>query len=128
MTYFAGNCIKGYFLLSLIIVLCTGYVHRVNSKYPADDPQKRDYPFTAVLLSLFAWPLFILASISLFILKAIAYGVFLIIFTVVMIFFRKPILFKWLDKIATKIGTMFLKANTYLIRAFFPPLKPKGVT
>ena len=120
MTQFAVNCVRGCVLLSLIIFLCTGYVYRVNAGRADDDPAKKDYPLISVLLSPISWPLFIFGSALLFIIKALTYGVFLVIFTVVMIFFRKPILFKWLDKIANKLGTMFLKANTFLIRAFFP--------
>ena len=119
MTPFLVNCIKGYFLISLIILACTGYVYRVNSKRTADDPEKRDYHPASIPMS-FAWPLLLLASASLFILRALAYGVFLVLFTIALVVIRKPFLFIWLEKLATKIGTMFLKANTFLIRAFSP--------
>lgn len=123
LTYFATNCFKGYILISLLILLCTGFVYRVNSKRTADDPQKRDYHPAAIPMSL-AWPLFAVARVLLFILKALAYGVVLILFTVALLVIRKPFLFVWLNKAATKIGTMFLRANTFLIRAFFPRMNP----
>ena len=122
-TKFAYYCLIGYFVLSLIILICTGYVYRVNAKRTADDPQKKDYHPAAVPLAV-AWPLYALFWIGLFILKALAYGVFLILFTLALVFIRKPFIFKWLDKVATKIGTMFLKANTFLIRSLFQRTKP----
>jgi hypothetical protein len=126
MTYFAVNCVRGYVLLSLIIFWCTGYVYRVNSKRKADDPEKRDFHPIAIPLSLI-WPILLLIMVSLFILRALAYGVFLILFTIAMVLIRKPFLVKLLLKAETKIGTMFLKVNTFLIRAFFPQAKPNGI-
>jgi len=125
-TSYAVNCFKGYILLSLIILLCTGYVYRVNSKRAADDPQKRDYHPAAIPMSL-AWPVFALARILLFSLKALIYGVFLILFAAALVVIRKPFLFIWLNKAVTKIGTLFLKANTFLIRAFFPQTNPNTI-
>jgi len=126
LTYFATNCFKGYILISLVILSCTGYVYRVNSKRTADDPKKRDYHPAAIPMSL-AWPLYLLGWFILFILRALAYGVFLILFTFALVVIRKPFLFIWLDKMATKIGTIFLKANTFLIRTFFPRTNPGTV-
>ena len=117
-TKFAYYCLISYIVLSLIILICTGYVYRVNAKRTVDDPLKRDYPPAAVPLAV-TWPLYALFWTALFILKALAYGVFLIFFTLSLVFIRKPIIFKWLDKAATKIGTFFLKVNTFLIRSFF---------
>lgn len=78
----------------------------------------------AVLLTL-AWPLYILISALLFILKALAYGVFLVAFTAALILLRKPFILKWLGKAAVWLGDFFLKANTYLIRLFFPKAPPQ---
>lgn len=125
-TSYAVSCFKGYILLSLIILLCTGYVYRVNSKRAADDPQKRDYHPAAIPMSL-AWPVFALARVLLFSLKALIYGVFLILFAAALVVIRKPFLFIWLNKAVTKIGTLFLKANTFLIRAFFPQTNPNTI-
>ncbi len=126
LTSSAVSCFKGYILLSLIILMCTGYVYRVNSKRAADDPAKRVYHPAAIPMCL-AWPIFVLVQILLFILKALAYGVFLILFAVALVVIRKPFLFILLNKAATRIGTLFLKANTFLIRAFFPQTTPRTV-
>lgn len=117
-TKFAYYCLTGYFVLSLIILICSGYVYRVNAKRTTDDPKKRDYHPAAVPLAV-AWPLYALFWITLFILKALTYGIFLILFTIALIVIRKPFIFKLLDKAATKIGAFFLKANTFLIRSLF---------
>ena len=106
--------------------MCTGFVYRVNANRTADDPVKRVYHPAAIPMCL-AWPIFVLIQVLLFTLKALAYGVFLILFTVALVVIRKPFLFTWLNKMATKIGTMFLKANTFLIRAFFPQTKPRAI-
>jgi len=124
LSNFGYYCLITYIVLSVILLLCTVYVYRVNSKRKAGDPQKKEYHPLAIPMT-FAWPLFLLARVLLFILKALAYGVFLILFTVALIVIRKPIIFIWLDKAATKIGTLFLKANTFLIKAFFPQTKPQ---
>lgn len=125
MTLFAFYCIIVSVLISLIILLCAGYMYRVNSRRSTDDPEKRDYPIGAVMISPITWPLFILASVFIFILKALAYGVLLVLFTVLLVTFRKPFIFKWLEKVANKIGTISLKANTFLIRLFFPQARPR---
>lgn len=118
-----GACFVGYLLISLVIYLCAGYVYRVNARRKADDPEKRDYHPAAVPLSL-GWPLLVPLMVILFVLRALAYGVFLILFTVGLVVIRKPFLLVWLMKAATKIGTMLLNANTFLIRRFIPESKP----
>lgn len=119
-----GACFVGYLLISLGIYLCAGYVYRVNARRKAEDPEKRDYHPAAVPLSLASWPLLVPMMIILFVLRALAYGVFLVLFTVTLVVIRKPFLLVWLMKAATKIGTMLLSANTFLIRVFFPKPKP----
>jgi hypothetical protein len=126
LTSYAVSCFKGYILLSLIILMCTGYVYRVNSRRAADDPQKKNYHPLAIPM-IFIWPVFALARVLLFILKALTYGIFLILFAVALVVIRKPFLFILLNKAVTKIGTMFLKANTFLIRVFFPQTNPSTI-
>jgi hypothetical protein len=70
-------------------------------------------------------PVFILAWLSLFTIRALLYGVFLLIFTVGLVVVRKPFIFIWLDRLATKVGTLLLEANTVLIRIFLPQLNER---
>jgi hypothetical protein len=125
LTSYAGYFLAAYILLSLVFFLCTGYVYRVNSKRKADDPEKKDYPISAVTLTI-TWPVPLIAMAVFFILRALAYGLFLILFTLALVFVRKPVIIIRLIKVATKIGTLFLKINTYLIRTFFQAPKPQS--
>ena len=115
-----------YFSISLILFACVEYVYRANARRAADDPLRRDYHPAAVSL-FFIWPLWILVSTLLFILKALAYGVFLILFTVALVFARKPFIFIWLDRMATAIGTRLLRANMLIVRLFLPQTNPSRI-
>ena len=106
----------------LFFFACAGYAYRVNAKRPAGDPKKRNFHPAAIFLAPITWPLFALGWLFMLILKALLYGVFLLLFTIGLVVIRKPFFFIWLEKIATKVGTMLLEANTLLIRLFLPPL------
>ena len=116
---FVNYCCPGFILLSLIFWAFAGYAYRVNAKRPDDDPKKRGFHPGAIFLAPITWPFLLFAWISLFIIKALVYGVFLILFTIALLAFRKPFLFVWLDRIATYIGNKLLEANTFLIKIAF---------
>ena len=109
----------GFFLLMAFMLICAGYAYLVNARLARDDPKKRDFHMGAVVLAPITWILFLFASITIFILRVVFYILFLILFTIAVLAFRKPFLFVWLDKIATKIGNKLLEANTFLIKAAF---------
>src|SRR3972149_883318 len=113
---YVNYCCPGFIVLSLIFWAFAGYAHRVNAKRPDDDPKKRGFHPGAIFLAPITWPLFLFGSISIFVIKALVYGVFLILFTIALLAFRKPFLFVWLDRIATYIGNKLLEANTFLIK------------
>ena len=115
------SCLQSYFWLSLFLWAFAGYAYRVNAKRPADDPKKRDFHPFAIFLAPITLPLFVFGFISLFLLKAILYGIFLVLLTLALVVVRKPFIFIWLDKIATKIGNMLLEANTQLIKLLLGP-------
>jgi len=118
------NCIGSYFLISLIVWGCAGYVYRVNSKRTSDDPLKKNYhPYAIRLVPI--WPILVLGWLVYQVFFAFLYGLFLILFTVALVAIRKPFLFIWLDKIMTWIGNKILKANTLLIKIFAPQWKPQ---
>ena len=116
---YVNYCCPGFILLSLIFWAFAGYAYRVNAKRPDDDPKKRGFHPGAIFLAPITWPFLLFAWISLFIIKALVYGVFLILFTIALLAFRKPFLFVWLDRIATYIGNKLLEANTFLIKIAF---------
>jgi len=107
---------KVFLWLTLLIFACVVYAYRVNARRPVDDPKKRVFYPAAVFLALFTWPLLLFAWIVFFMFKALSYGVFLILFTMALLAFRKPFLLVWLDKIARKVGDILLEVNTFLIR------------
>jgi hypothetical protein len=106
-------------VLTLFMIGCAGYAYHVNARRAGDDPLKRNFYFGAVWLAPVTWPLFMLAGITIFILRVFVYTVSLVLFTVAFLAIRKPFLFIWLDKIATKVGNKLLAANTLLIKIFF---------
>ncbi len=120
--YYFNYVCCGIILLMLFTMACAGYAYRVNVKRATEDPKKRIFHPAAIFLAPVTLPLFFLAWVSLFAIKALLYGVFLLLFTVGLVVIRKPFLFIWLDKIATKVGTKLLEANTLLIKLFLPPL------
>ena len=103
----------------LLIFACAGYAYRINARRPDDDPKKRDFHPAAIFLAPFTWPFFLFAWIVFFVFKALIYGIFLILFTVALLAFRKPFLLIWLDNTFTRIGDKLLEANTFLIRIVF---------
>jgi len=100
---------------------CAGYAYHVNARRAADDVKKRDYPPGAIFLAPFTFPIFIALSISIFIMRVLVYGVFLILFTIALFVIRKPFLLRWLEKTVTYIGNKLLEANTLLIKLFLRP-------
>jgi len=112
-------CLMGVALLS---VICTTYAYYVNSRREYDDPKKKIYNPLAVLFAPITVPVFIILYALLFLLKAVAYGVFLVLFTFALLVIRKPFLLERLKKIALTVGNLLLEANTLLIRIFVRPL------
>jgi hypothetical protein len=110
---------KGVLWLMLLIFACGGYAYLINARRPDDDPKKRDFHPAAIFLAPFTWLFFLFAWIVFFVFKTLIYGIFLILFTIALLAFRKPFLLIWLDKTFTRIGDKLLEANTFLIRIVF---------
>jgi hypothetical protein len=122
--------IGSYILISLLLWVSARYAYRVNSQLPDDNPKKKIYDPAAINLVLITWPvllvgyLFSFAGLAvLFVIKAMLYGLFLILFTLALMFIRKPFLLIWLEKAARKIGEKLLAANTFLLRIIRFPWK-----
>lgn len=107
-------------LIVFLLVLVSGpYTYIVNLHREADDPLKREYHLAAIVLIPLTIFLLIPFGILYFILRAIFFAGFLIIFTLLLLGIRKPFLLVWWDKIATKVGDLLLRANTRLFRLAF---------
>lgn len=114
-----GELCRGILVVPLIILVCVVYTYFVNMQRKADDPKKRQYHPLAIILAPFTFFLFLSAGIFLFLVRALLFAGFLIIFTVLLITLRKPFLFEWWHKFATKIGDPLLEFNTRLIKIAF---------
>ena len=110
---------EGSLALTLFMIACAFYAFRVNTRLPSDDPRKRNFKVGAIFMAPITWPLFLLASITIFVLRALVYIIFLVLFTLALLAIRKPFLLVLLHKIATNIGDKLLEANTFLIKAFW---------
>ena len=121
-------CCAGCIVFSLILWAFAGYAHYVNAKLPADDPRKKDLHPAAVHLVPILWPLLILFSVLIFIIRALLYGIYLILFVSALLIFRRLFFLVWLDRIATYVGGKLLEANTALIRLALgrPPKNPQA--
>ena len=116
---FLFNCC---IVVTLLVTLCTIVAYYANSRRAEDDPKKRNYHPLAILLAPITFPFFVVLYTSIFILRVITYGVFLVLFIAAMLLIRKPFILEWLKKNATIVGDMLLEANTLLIRLFLHPL------
>jgi hypothetical protein len=124
---FLQVCLWVYLTISLVLVLSTGYVYSVNARRRADDPQKQDYhPLAFVLLPL--WPLAFLGLVGSFVLRAVAYGLFLVLFTLTLIFIRQPFLLRLLLRAAQYLGDRALRLNTWILRQVFILPLPQPTT
>jgi hypothetical protein len=110
---------KGILIIPLIILACAAYTYVVNLRRKADDPKKRDYHPVAILLAPFTFIFFISLWLLVLILRALLFGGFLIVFTILLVALRKPFLFEWWHKFATNVGDPLLKINTRLIKLAF---------
>jgi|SRR5690349_9870643 len=120
--YYLQYFCVGIFVISILAGLCAVHAYSINSQRSEDDPEKKNYPPGAILFSLFTWPIFLIAFISLLVLRALFYALFLILF-IASLFIIPPQYAEptWLDKIAARIGGKLLDANTLLIRLFLRP-------
>jgi hypothetical protein len=116
--FYINYCWPVWILLSLIAWAFAGYAYRVNAKRLAGDPKKRDFHPAAIFLAPILWPLFLFGYISILVIKVVAYGVFLVLFTVALFVFQKSSV-PWLDDTAAWIGDKLLGANTFLIKVAF---------
>ena len=116
-----NRCWIGVIVLVIILMSCALCSYYIDSKRPADDPKKKHYHPLAVLLAPVTFPILLVLSILLFILKVLVYGAFAVLFILALILIRKPFVLEWLRKITVGIGDRLMQANTFLIRIFLRP-------
>jgi cell division protein FtsW (lipid II flippase) len=120
--YYVEYLCIGMLIVSLLLAVCAVYAYSVNSQRSEDDPQKTNYQLGALIFTFLTWPIFLIAFLSLFLIRALSYGFFLILFTIFLIIIpRESSEPTWLEKTAAKIGETLLEANALLIKLFFRP-------
>lgn len=108
--------------IAVFLFVCAAQAYAINSQRSEDDPEKKDFDPGALIFVFFTWPILIPAVISLFIVRALLYGVFLIVFTVLLIIMPSELAEPtWLESTITKIGQKLLEANTALLHLMFRP-------
>jgi hypothetical protein len=112
------NCITGCLVISILLLLVSGYAYLVNRRYSSNDPARKDYDFRAVFLAPITWPFLFLFGFFFTIIKAIFFGIFLLVFSIAVAVIRKPFFWPWIEPSILRIGRGLLKMNTFLIRLF----------
>jgi hypothetical protein len=109
----------------LVLMLCamafSAYAYIVNARRSDDDPEKRNYRSVTILFVPVTLPALLILSVSIFILRVLIYGIFLVVFAISLLMIRKPFLLPWLHKLATTIGNKLLEANMLLVKFFLKP-------
>ena len=112
------TCCLGYLVISILLWLFSGYAYLVNARRASSDPEWRDYNPLAVFLAPVTWPFLVFGGFIVTIIKAVFFGIFLVVFSLVVALFRKPFLWRLIEPLISGIGRRVLKGNTFLIRLF----------
>lgn len=112
------NCVTGIVVVSILLWLFSGYAYLANRRLAPNDPAKKEYDLGAVFLAPITWPLVAFGGLVFTIIKAVLFGVFLLVFSAAVAVIRKPFFWPWIEPIISRIGRVLLKINTALIRLF----------
>src|SRR5512140_3031311 len=96
----------GMLPFALLTMAIAAYAYSVNARRADDDPQKQDFHPLAILLAPLTLPFFAFVSIVVFILRALLFGVILILFAAALIFSREPVIFRWLGRKLLAMGNL----------------------
>ena len=107
---------SGCGIVLAFIIFSAFYAYWANAQRAPDDPKKKDYSPYAPWLAPFILPLLLLVNILLAILSSLAFGFFLVLFSLTLLLFRKPFLIKWILKQAQKVGNLILEIDTKLLK------------
>ncbi len=70
---------QGLLLYAILAILHAGYTYLVDARLPADDPQKRNYHPVRIILAPITLPFSLLLSLLIFVMRALFFGVCLIV-------------------------------------------------
>ena len=119
--YHLESVCTGTLALLAIVTACAIYAYCLNSGRSPEDPEKRPFLIVAILLTPITFIPFLIGYILLLFLRALFYGICLLLSILVLVVFRKWFFLIWLHKAAKSVGDKLLEANTLLIRLFLWP-------
>ena len=111
-------CFAGCIVISLILWLFAGYTYLLNQRYAHDDPERRDFKLGAVFLAPITWPFLLVAWLAVTFIKAMLFGILLVIFALAAILIRKPFFWSKVEPIITRVGRALLRANSHFLGLF----------
>jgi len=89
---FLGNTPTYFFistlLLAILIIVMARYAYRINSRRPIGDPLKRDVHLAAIFLAPLTWPLFLVLSLIVFVLRFTLHTLFFLLFIIPLRLYR----------------------------------------
>lgn len=103
------------------IIVCTLYVYYLDWTRSDDDPQKKHYHPLGILLAPFMFPPLLVLVVFFFLIRAIAYGGFMALFILVLIFIRNAKILTMIQNDAVYVGRRLSEANAAMIRIFSWP-------
>jgi hypothetical protein len=106
----------GCVIVLAFIIFSAFYAQRTNVQRTPDDPKKKDYSPYAPWLAPFILPPLLLVNTLLVVISSLAFGFFLVLFSLILLLFRKPFLIKWILKQAQKVGNLILEIDTELLK------------
>ena len=112
------KCFVGIYLF---ITHCAFMAYYVDSRRSEDDPKKKNHHPLAIVFAPVTFPIFLVLFIFLFLLRVLVYGIFAILFILMLILVRKPLILEPMQKFAIRIGDRLMEANTMLVRFFLNP-------
>jgi hypothetical protein len=104
-------CCVGYVVISILFWLFSLHTYFFNHTRASGE-----YDPLAILLVPITWPFLLFGGFIVTVLKAILFGVFLLVFSLAAAVIRKPFFWPWIEPGILGIGRRLLKANTFLIR------------
>ena len=99
-----------------------GFAYLEDHLRPDGDPKKRNFHILFVLFAPLAPFILIPLLLVLIILAGIAYGIFLITFTLSLLFFRQVTIFKYLMKLWKNLGYGLLEIMSSIARLLYKSL------
>jgi len=114
--YSALYCIGGCAIIQIILILSALYAYQVNARKAPGDPKKRVYsPYAPWLAPL--TPLLWLGRLIVLVPWCIPFGIFLVLFPLLLLVFRPLSPNDPLKRFILKLGNGILKVNTSLLNA-----------